>query len=116
MITSQTIGGVDNSKVDSSDNSVVVTFKSRAMAEKVRPVLQPLPHSLLTHCSSPLQALARGTNITDLSIPTSISWFNAPPAVTPASNGNAPAAAPVDEDRRGGRDWDAEEDEDQRRR
>lgn len=43
MTTSQTIGGVDSSKVDSSDNRVVVTFKSRAMAEKVRPVLQPVP-------------------------------------------------------------------------
>lgn len=43
MITPQTIGGVDSSKVDSSDNRVVVTFKSRTMAEKVRPVLQPVP-------------------------------------------------------------------------
>lgn len=33
---SQTIGGVDSSKVESLANRIIVTFKSRPLAEKVR--------------------------------------------------------------------------------
>ncbi|CED83725.1 Proteins containing the RNA recognition motif [Phaffia rhodozyma] len=64
-----TIGGVESTTSDDGSDRLIISFKSRALAEK---------------------ALAKGTNITDLSLPINISWFNTPPSL-PISK---PTAAP----------------------
>jgi hypothetical protein len=90
----QSMGSIESSRPDSADpDRLLVTFTSRAAAEQVSfGTASLILFKQLTGKSSLYQAMAKGHNIADLTLPVSLAWYNAPPSMGSLS-GSAAASA-----------------------